>query len=88
MSDAGDAPAAKPRIIRSAEVTPEQTLAEQVVQKMLDVDAFSAWLGISVLSVAPGKSKLRMVVRPEMVNGFGTAHGGIAYSLADSSIRR
>jgi acyl-CoA thioesterase len=86
VSDAGDAPAAKPRVIRSAEVTPEQALAEQVVQKMLDADAFSAWLGVSVLSVAPGKSKLRMVVRPEMVNGFGTAHGGIAYSLADSAL--
>jgi acyl-CoA thioesterase len=26
-----------------------------------------------------------MNVRPEMVNGFGIAHGGIAFSLADSA---
>ena len=27
-----------------------------------------------------------MVVRPEMVNGFGVAHGGIVYSLADTAL--
>jgi len=26
-----------------------------------------------------------MLVRPEMLNGFGVAHGGIAFSLADSA---
>jgi len=26
-----------------------------------------------------------MTIRPEMVNGFGIAHGGIAFSLADSA---
>jgi acyl-CoA thioesterase len=27
-----------------------------------------------------------MTVRPEMVNGFGVCHGGIAFSLADSAL--
>jgi acyl-CoA thioesterase len=26
-----------------------------------------------------------MTVRPEMINGFGIVHGGIAFSLADSA---
>jgi acyl-CoA thioesterase len=26
-----------------------------------------------------------MTVRPEMLNGFGVAHGGITYSLSDSA---
>ncbi|HEY4208164.1 MAG TPA: hotdog fold thioesterase, partial [Puia sp.] len=30
--------------------------------------------------------RLQMVVRPEMCNGFGIAHGGITYSLADSAL--
>lgn len=64
----------------------KQELAEKVVQKMMDNDAFSKWLGIEILSVAPGAVKLRMKVRPEMVNGFKVSHGGIAYSLADSAL--
>ena len=42
-------------------------------------------LGIEVLEAAVGRSVLRMTVRDEMVNGFGTSHGGIVFSLADSA---
>jgi len=67
-------------------VTDEQRLAERVVNGMLAKDAFSAWLGIEVLEIAPRRSALQMQVRPEMVNGFGVSHGGIVYSLADSAL--
>jgi acyl-CoA thioesterase len=63
-----------------------QAVAERVVKGMLARDAFSEWLGIEALEIAPRRSKLRMTVRKEMVNGFGVAHGGIAYSLADSAL--
>ena len=63
-----------------------QRLAERVVHAMLERDAFSEWLGIEVLEIAPGRSTVQMQVRPEMVNGFGVSHGGIAYSLADSAL--
>lgn len=53
---------------------------------MLDRDAFSEWLGVEVLETAPARSTVRMTVRPDMVNGFGVSHGGIAYSLADSAL--
>ncbi|TAE16983.1 MAG: hydroxyphenylacetyl-CoA thioesterase PaaI [Bacteroidetes bacterium] len=58
---------------------------QQVVDKMMANDAFSQWLGIEVLTIADGYSKIQMTVRPEMMNGFGTAHGGIAFSFADSA---
>ena len=64
----------------------EQRLAERVVAEMLEHDAFSRWLGIEVTSVAPNAATVRMTVRPEMVNGFGACHGGIAFSLADSAL--
>ncbi len=64
----------------------EQALAERVVAGMIGRDAFSAWMGIEVMEIAPRRSTVRMQVRPEMVNGFGAAHGGIAYSLADSAL--
>ncbi|MDZ7717174.1 MAG: hydroxyphenylacetyl-CoA thioesterase PaaI [Balneolaceae bacterium] len=59
--------------------------AKKVVEKMMAEDAFSQWLGIEVLEIKPGFTKVRMVVRPEMNNGFNITHGGIAYSLADSA---
>jgi len=57
-----------------------------VVAHMMSHDGFSKWLGISVVEIKEGYSKIQMTVRPEMVNGFGIAHGGIAFSLADSAL--
>lgn len=58
---------------------------EQVVNHMMENDFFSQWLGIEVLEINEGYSKIRMTVRKEMVNGFGIVHGGIPFSLADSA---
>jgi acyl-CoA thioesterase len=60
--------------------------AHKVVKKMYDSDWFSRWMGIEILNIEAGKCKLKMKVRKEMLNGFGIAHGGITYSLADSAL--
>ncbi len=60
--------------------------AVSIVDKMFEADAFSQWLGIEILSVSHGKASLRMRVSKQMLNGFGIAHGGITYSLADSAL--
>lgn len=59
-------------------------LAQKVVDKMMRDDLFSQWLGITVIEIKEGYSKIKMTVRPEMINGFGIVHGGIAFSMADS----
>ena len=59
--------------------------AENVVAHMLEHDLFSQWLGISIIEIREGYSKIKMTVRPEMINGFGIVHGGIAFSFADSA---
>lgn len=59
---------------------------KEIVNTMMDKDYFSQWLGIEVLEVGQGTCKLQMRVRKEMLNGFGIAHGGITYSLADSAL--
>lgn len=59
--------------------------AQEVVTHMMEHDLFSQWLGIEVLDVKEGYSKIKMTVRKEMINGFGIVHGGIAFSLADSA---
>ncbi len=58
---------------------------QQVVDHMMKHDRFSQWLGITVLEIKEGYSRIRMTVREEMINGFGIVHGGIAFSLADSA---
>lgn len=63
----------------------QDQLANQVVTHMMEQDAFSQWLGIKVLEVKEGYSRIEMLIRKEMVNGFGIVHGGIAFSLADSA---
>jgi len=57
----------------------------QVVDHMMLHDKFSQWLGIEVLDIQEGYSRIKMTVREEMINGFGIVHGGIAFSLADSA---
>lgn len=50
------------------------------------LDYFSQWLGIERQEDGAGKSVLTMKIRKEMLNGFGIAHGGITFSLADSAL--
>ena len=59
--------------------------ATEVVTHMMQNDLFSQWLGIEVLNVKDGYSKIKMTVRTEMINGFGIVHGGIAFALSDSA---
>jgi len=52
---------------------------------MMENDFFSQWMGVEVLEVKEGYSKIKMTIRKEMVNGFGIVHGGLPFSLADSA---
>ncbi|MBL0234191.1 MAG: hydroxyphenylacetyl-CoA thioesterase PaaI [Chitinophagaceae bacterium] len=60
-------------------------LAREVVDHMMENDAFSQWLGIEVLEIRESYSRIRMTIRKEMVNGFGIVHGGVPFSFADSA---
>jgi len=60
-------------------------LARKVVDRMMQTDHFSRWMGVEVLDVKEGYSKIQMTLREEMLNGFGIAHGGITFALADSA---
>ena len=61
-------------------------LPSEIVQLMMQKDAFSQWLGVEVLLIEQGKCSLKCKVKSEMLNGFQIAHGGISYSLADSTL--
>jgi acyl-CoA thioesterase len=63
----------------------QDKLAVSVVDQMMKDDLFSQWLGIRVIDIKEGYSKIQMTIRNEMMNGLGIVHGGIAFSLADSA---
>jgi len=62
-----------------------QAIAEAVRDRMFAEDAASRALGMQVVAVGPGFSSLSMTVRPDMLNGFKTCHGGFITTLADSA---
>lgn len=62
-----------------------QSLAEAVVDSMFAADLASQKLGMRVTAVRPGYAQVEMTVKPEMLNGHLTCHGGFVFSLADSA---
>ena len=63
----------------------ETFLAELVVEAMLQKDCASKALGMQVTSVHAGSACVSMMVRQDMINGFGTCHGGLLFTLADTA---
>ena len=55
-------------------------------RRMLEGDRVSHGLGITLVSAGAGRAVLEMTVREAMLNGFGTCHGGILYTFADSAL--
>ncbi|MDG4826994.1 hydroxyphenylacetyl-CoA thioesterase PaaI [Asanoa sp. WMMD1127] len=53
--------------------------------EMFARDKASESLGMSVLTLEPGRAVLEMTVTDLMVNGHGIAHGGYVFLLADSA---
>jgi len=66
-------------------MTEQDNLAKKVVGKMLELDYFSQWMGIEIIETKQYYSKIKMQLRREMMNGFGIAHGGVTFALADSA---
>jgi acyl-CoA thioesterase len=59
--------------------------AQAAVQALYGTDRASQSMGIEIIEVAPGRARIAMTVRPDMVNGHGMCHGGIVFAFADSA---
>ena len=62
-----------------------QAIAELVGSGMLAEDAASRALGMRLDAIAPGRARMSMSVRADMLNGFKVCHGGLIATLADSA---
>lgn len=74
------APAQKP----ASEMTPDE-LARATGAAMYAGDRASQWLGMELLEVRPGYARMSMRVRDEFLNGHAICHGGLMFTLADST---
>jgi len=73
------------KIVGDAPRHDDQAIAEAVRDRMFADDAASRALGMRVDAVGRGYSRLSMTIRPDMLNGFKTCHGGFITTLADSA---
>jgi acyl-CoA thioesterase len=65
--------------------TREEQVAEAAGAAMVARDRAAQALGMRLDEIRPGYARVRMTVRADMLNGHGTCHGGIVFSLADSA---
>jgi acyl-CoA thioesterase len=63
----------------------KQELAERTAKIIEREDRASRWMGMRLQDVQPGYARLAMRVTENMVNGQKVCHGGLIFSLADSS---
>jgi acyl-CoA thioesterase len=68
-----------------AQVSEADQLARRCAEQMWSDDEASKALGMVLESVGEGVATLSMVVRDDMVNGHDICHGGLIFSLADST---
>ncbi len=57
----------------------------QVVNGMMEQDAFSKLLGLQIDEIREGYCRLHFAIQPVMMNGLNVLHGGVTYSAADSA---
>jgi acyl-CoA thioesterase len=62
-----------------------QKIADAVGQQMFARDHAAQMLGIKLVEIKPGFARMSMTVRPDMVNGHDICHGGLIFTLADTS---
>ncbi|MDR7555893.1 MAG: hotdog fold thioesterase [Armatimonadota bacterium] len=55
------------------------------VRRWVARDAFARRLGIEIVALGAGRSRLRLRVAPWMTNVHGITHGGVVFALADAA---
>ncbi len=58
---------------------------EIIGQHFAHQDAFARELGIELLEVSPGYARVKLELSKKHHNSFGTAHGGVIFTLADAA---
>jgi acyl-CoA thioesterase len=65
-------------------VTPD-AIARKVADAMLAREGTGPAWGVEIEAAREGYARVAMVLRADMLNGHGTAHGGMIFALADTA---
>ena len=60
-------------------------LAASIAAKMRADEGTGAAWGVEIEEARLGYARIRMMLRPDMLNGHGIAHGGMIFALADTA---
>ncbi len=61
-------------------------LTQKVTEHIAEKDNFAKWLGVEVIETKPGYAKIKMKIRKDMINSFGTCHGGVTFAFAQTAL--
>ena len=61
------------------------SLAARVAAAMLAGEGTGPAWGVEIEEAREGYARIRMLMRADMLNGHGTAHGGMVFALADTA---
>ena len=59
--------------------------ADKVARAMLAAEGTGPAWGVEIEEAGQGFARIRMTLRRDMLNGHGTAHGGMVFALADTA---
>lgn len=57
----------------------------RIAEHMMSQEGAAAAWGLVLEDARTGYARVRMTLRPDMLNGFGGAHGGMIFALADAA---
>ena len=60
-------------------------IADKVARAMLAREGTGPAWGVAIEEAREGYARIRMTVTPAMLNGHGSAHGGMIFALADTA---
>lgn len=63
----------------------ELVLAQQCSDALHSKDTLAQSMGMQIKSIEPSVAQIAMTITDTMLNGHGTCHGGMIFSLADTA---
>jgi acyl-CoA thioesterase len=74
----------KPGMTKESRMTPDE-LASRIAHHMLATEGTGPAWGLIIEEARADYARVSMIVRSDMLNGHGLAHGGMIFALADTA---
>ena len=72
-------------VVHNPDISPAERARRVGVAMWANDIASKDTMGMELLSVEPGRARIRMAVKPLHLNGHGICHGGFIFTLADTT---